>query len=96
MTKALDIKVAEYVEVLRSGNVGQTQYLAEMVENLDIPMTKEEYLELLVRAIFLRKMKDQIDHRTIEHLHKRIRDQNAFIICMFGTLGIIYLIKRFV
>lgn len=60
-TDEIDVKLSEYVELVRSGNYLNIQCLSEMVESLDSPMTKEEYLKLLVRAFFLSKAKDRID-----------------------------------
>jgi hypothetical protein len=95
MSALLDEKIAEYVELLRSGNSAPMQYLTEMVGNLDEPMTRQEYLELLVRAIFLRKVKDRIDCQTVNQLKKKIKNQNIFIISMFSVCRFLYIIKRF-
>jgi 2-hydroxy-3-keto-5-methylthiopentenyl-1-phosphate phosphatase len=60
-TDEIDVKLSEYVELVRSGKYLNIQCLSEMIESLDSPMSKEEYLKLLVRAIFLSKAKERID-----------------------------------
>jgi hypothetical protein len=60
-TEEIDVKLSEYVELVRSGKYLNIQCLTEMIESLDSPMSKEDYLKLLVRAIFLSKAKDKID-----------------------------------
>jgi hypothetical protein len=60
-TDEIDVKLSEYVELVRSGNYLNIQCISEMAESLNSPMSKEDYLKLLVRAFFLSKAKDRID-----------------------------------
>ena len=86
MKSKLDTEIKQLTNEIMSGQIDNVQYLTDLVEKSE-PMSRQEYIELIVRSLFTRKIK------------KAIRKKKQAVSITIGTIVscfIAYILRKYV